>query len=89
MAALLDDLRALGFELHFAGVDLSAEEKGETRKVVDRWIHDFVWPYGGRRPPAARIRYRLCAVRCGAAAALSSLVAEADGGPPHRQPPPG
>lgn len=61
MAALLDDLRALGFELHFAGVDLSAEEKGETIKVVDRWIHDFVWPEGGRRPLASRIRYRLAA----------------------------
>ncbi len=61
MAALLDDLRALGFELHFAGVDLSPEEKGETRKAVDRWIHDFVWPEGGRRPLAARIRYRLSA----------------------------
>jgi polysaccharide biosynthesis protein PslH len=59
LAALLDDLRGLGFELHFAGVDLSDEEKGETRKVVDRWIHDFVWPEGGRRPLAARIRYRL------------------------------
>ncbi len=62
MAALLDDLRALGFELHFAGVDLSSEEKVETRKVVDRWIHDFVWPEGGRRPLAARIRHRLGAV---------------------------
>ncbi|MCP9837602.1 glycosyltransferase family 4 protein [Cyanobium sp. N.Huapi 1H5] len=59
MAALLDDLRALGFELHFAGVDLSAEEKRETIKAVDRWIHDFVWPPGGRRPLAARIRQRL------------------------------
>lgn len=59
MAALLDDLRVLGFELHFAGVDLSAEEKRETLKAVDRWIHDFVWPEGGRRPLAARIRQRL------------------------------
>lgn len=59
MAALLDDLRALGFELHFAGVDLSAEEKRETRKAVDHWIHDFVWPEGGRRPLASRIRQRL------------------------------
>jgi glycosyltransferase involved in cell wall biosynthesis len=59
MAALLDDLRALGFELHFAGVDLSAEEKRETQRVVDRWIHDFVWPEGGRRPLAGRIRQRL------------------------------
>ena len=54
MAALLDDLRALGFELHFAGVDLAAEEKRETQRVVDRWIHDFVWPEGGRRPLAGR-----------------------------------
>ncbi|MBW4532052.1 MAG: glycosyltransferase family 4 protein [Aphanothece saxicola GSE-SYN-MK-01-06B] len=59
MAALLDDLRALGFELHFAGVDLSAEEKWETRKAVDHWIHDFVWPEGGRRRRAARVRQRL------------------------------
>ena len=59
MAALLDDLRALGFELHFAGVDLSAEEKRENGKAVDRWIHDFVWPPGGRRPLAARLRQRL------------------------------
>jgi glycosyltransferase involved in cell wall biosynthesis len=58
MAALLDDLRALGFELHFAGVDLSEEEKRETRQAVDRWIHDFVWPEGGRRPLAERIRRR-------------------------------
>lgn len=59
LAALLDDLRALGFELHFAGVDLSAEEKRETRKAVDHWIHDFVWPEGGRRPLADRIGRRL------------------------------
>jgi polysaccharide biosynthesis protein PslH len=59
MAALLDDLRALGFELHFAGVELSAEEKRETRKAVDHWIHDFVWPEGGLRPLASRIRQRL------------------------------
>ncbi|WP_254964268.1 MULTISPECIES: glycosyltransferase family 4 protein [unclassified Cyanobium] len=59
MAALLEDFHSLGCEIHFAGVDLSAEEKRETQKVVDRWIHDFVWPEDDRRPLASRIRRRL------------------------------
>lgn len=59
LAALLDDVRRLGFEIHFAGVGLSVEEKRETRKAVDHWVHDFDWPEGGHRPLASRLRRRL------------------------------
>lgn len=38
---------------------MAAEEQWETRKAVDRWIHVFVWPEGGRRLLADRVLQRL------------------------------
>lgn len=43
MVCLLEDLRQLGFRIHFAGVCLSKEEREATSAHVDEWIHDFTW----------------------------------------------
>lgn len=62
MAALLDDLHFLGFELHVAGVDRSAEESRETLMAADRWSHGVVWREGGRYPLGFCRRRRFAAM---------------------------
>lgn len=41
MRALLEECRQLGWEIHFAGVKFSDEEKRATLPFVDRWVTDF------------------------------------------------
>lgn len=43
-AALLRELRQLGYEVHFAGIRMPPEEKAATRAVVDEWVWDFAPP---------------------------------------------
>jgi hypothetical protein len=59
MRALLEELRSLGCELHFAGVGLSPEEKEQTLAYVDEWIHDFQWPDGEKPGLVRRVRRKL------------------------------
>jgi polysaccharide biosynthesis protein PslH len=53
MRALLQELRGLGYEIHFAWAQipddeawgrLSNEARQETVQYVDQWVHDFLWP---------------------------------------------
>lgn len=53
MRALLQELRGLGYEIHFAWAQipdpeawarLSTEARQETIQHVDQWVHDFHWP---------------------------------------------
>jgi glycosyltransferase involved in cell wall biosynthesis len=41
MRALLEECRGLGYEIHFAGVKFSGEEKAATMPYVDRWVWGF------------------------------------------------
>jgi polysaccharide biosynthesis protein PslH len=52
MAALLAEMRRLGYQVHFAGVRMAAEEKAATRLLVDEWVGDFEV----RRPSASLAR---------------------------------
>jgi len=42
MKALLEACRILGYEIHFAGVNMSATEREGTEPYVDKWVADFV-----------------------------------------------
>ena len=48
MAALLVEMRRLGYKIHFAGVRMATEEKTATQSGVDKWVGDFESP-----PPLA------------------------------------
>lgn len=41
VATLLDELRRLGLEVHFAGVRMSEADKASTLPHVDKWVADF------------------------------------------------
>jgi hypothetical protein len=41
MSSLLKEIRKLGYEIHFAGIDLSEEEKQGLGDYIDRWVHHF------------------------------------------------
>jgi len=53
IGTLLRELRNIGYEIHFAWAQipdheewarLSPEARQETSKLVDHWVHDFLWP---------------------------------------------
>lgn len=53
MRTLLQELRSLGYEIHFAWAQipdheawarLSHEARQETSQYVDQWVYDFLWP---------------------------------------------
>ena len=39
--SLIEEIRSLGYKVHFAGVDLSREEREATAPHVDEWVCDF------------------------------------------------
>jgi glycosyltransferase involved in cell wall biosynthesis len=41
MKSLLQEVKALGYEIDFAGVDLTQQEMVETKRLVDRWVASF------------------------------------------------
>lgn len=41
MISLLKEIKNLGYEIHFAGIDFTAEEQRETSDHIDRWVHHF------------------------------------------------
>lgn len=41
MRALLNEIRGLGFEIHFAGIQLSSPEIEATHPYIDKWITNF------------------------------------------------
>jgi glycosyltransferase involved in cell wall biosynthesis len=61
MRALLQACRELGYELHFAGVRLTPQERAATLPHVDRWVADFDRPL--RRLKALR-RVASTLLRC-------------------------
>ncbi len=52
VAALLRELRQLGYVVHFAGIRIKAPEKTGTLPLVDEWVWDFK-PYA-QPPPTLR-----------------------------------
>ena len=44
LRALLTELKTLNFEIHFAGVNMSIEEKTATIPYIDHWVWDFYTP---------------------------------------------
>lgn len=50
LQTLVEEIRRSGIEVHFAGIDISAEEKAASLPLVDAWVHDF----RSRRPEDAR-----------------------------------
>ncbi len=45
---LIREMRALGYEVHFAGVQMGEAEQAATRRSVDKWVGNFVAaPPGG------------------------------------------
>ncbi|MFN9368666.1 MAG: transposase, partial [Planctomycetia bacterium] len=53
MRTLLAECRNLGLVIHFAGIEMSAEERAATLPWVDRWVADFK---PGRRSRLRRLR---------------------------------
>ena len=41
MRALLHEIRRLGFSIHFAGVNMSDEEREATLPYIDKWVTNF------------------------------------------------
>jgi glycosyltransferase involved in cell wall biosynthesis len=39
--SLIEEIRSLGYKIHFAGVELSKEEREATAPHVDEWVCDF------------------------------------------------
>jgi glycosyltransferase involved in cell wall biosynthesis len=54
MAALLREMRRLGYQVHFAGIRMSAEEKSVTQSMVD----EYVWNFNYVPPPMGVARLR-------------------------------
>jgi len=54
---LLAEIKAQGYEIHFAGVWMTPEEKAATMPHVDRWVADF--EYGAPLDIPARIKRKL------------------------------
>ena len=50
LQTLVEEIRRSGFEVHFAGIDISPEEKTASTSMVDAWVHDF----RSRRPEDTR-----------------------------------
>ncbi|WP_395748813.1 glycosyltransferase [Prosthecobacter sp.] len=54
--SLIAELKSLGFELHFAGVNMTPEEKAGTLPCVDRWAWDFA--FAGKNTIGERLQRR-------------------------------
>lgn len=61
MAMLLDNIRALGYQIHFAGVGMRAAERDGLASRIDRWVTNFSNRRLVLRPSGLsdRIRWRL------------------------------
>jgi len=58
MMTLLQEIKRLGYEVHFAGVRMSPEEKTATQQCVDQWVGDFTMPPQGLTRLGASLKYR-------------------------------
>ncbi len=54
--SLIGELKSLGFEIHFAGVNMTPEEKAGTLPCVDRWAWDF--SFAGKNTISERLQRR-------------------------------
>ena len=73
--ALVREISALGYAVHFAGIHLSDQERAATEPHVDRWVGNFVVPesVGGLTRFGARVFRKLSRVSGGLARSEESV----------------